>query len=66
MLDLRVDDHPEPLQELRRLYGVAHERYLAFMEAMATRANPGGITDRSWIDQRAREIQERAQAARSI
>ena len=66
MLDLRVDDHPEPLQELRRLYGVAHERYLAFMEAMATRANPGGITDRAWIDQRAREIQERAQAARSI
>jgi hypothetical protein len=36
------------------------------MEAMATRANPGGITDRSWIDQRARELQERAQAARSI
>jgi len=66
MLDLRADDHPEPLQELRRLYGVAHERYLAFMEAMATRANPGGITDRSWIDQRAREFQERAQATGSI
>ena len=59
ILDLRVDDHPEPLDELRRLYGVAHERFLAFMDAMATRANPGGITDRSWIDQRAREYQER-------
>lgn len=59
MLDLRVDDHPEPLDELRRLYGVAHERFLAFMDAMATRANPAGITDRSWIDQRAREYQER-------
>ncbi|RDI61176.1 DUF1028 domain-containing protein [Microvirga subterranea] len=66
VLDLRVDDHPEPLQELRRLYGVAHERFLAFMEAMATRANPGGITDRSWIDQRAREIQEKAQSIGSI
>jgi len=63
ILDLRVDDHPEPLQELRRLYDVAHERFLAFMDAMATRANPAGITDRSWIDKRAREIQERAQAA---
>ncbi|MCG7393712.1 DUF1028 domain-containing protein [Microvirga sp. ACRRW] len=58
MLDLRVDDHPEPLEELRRLYGVAHERFLAFMEAMATRTNPSGITDRAWIDQRTREIQD--------
>jgi uncharacterized Ntn-hydrolase superfamily protein len=57
MLDLRVDDHPEPLDEMRRLYGVAHERFLAFMDAMATRANPGGITDRSWIDEKAREYQ---------
>jgi uncharacterized Ntn-hydrolase superfamily protein len=61
VLDLRVDDHPEPLQEIRRLYGVAHERFLAFMEAMATRRNPGGITDRAWIDERAREFQARAQ-----
>jgi uncharacterized Ntn-hydrolase superfamily protein len=57
MLDLRVDDHPEPLDEMRRLYGVAHERFLAFMDAMATRTNPGGITDRSWIDEKAREYQ---------
>lgn len=60
VLDLRVDDHPEPLHELRRLYDVAHERFLAFMDAMATRANPAGITDRTWIDRRAKEIQERA------
>ncbi len=60
VLDLRVDDHAEPLAELRRLYGVAHERFLALMEAMATRAHPGGITDRAWIDRRAQEIQERA------
>jgi uncharacterized Ntn-hydrolase superfamily protein len=59
VLDLRVDDHPEPLEELRRLYGVAHERFLAFIEAMATRANPAGITDRAWIDQRTREILEK-------
>ena len=60
MLDLRVDDHAKPLAELRRLYGVAHERFLAFMEAMPTRAHPGGITDRAWIDRRAQEIQEGA------
>ena len=60
VLDLRVDDHAEPLAELRRLYGVAHERFLAFMEAMGTRTHPGGIIDRAWIDRRAQEIQERA------
>ena len=59
VLDLRVDDHAEPLAELHRLYGVAHERFLAFVEAMATRTQPGGITDRAWIDRRAQEIQER-------
>jgi uncharacterized Ntn-hydrolase superfamily protein len=63
VLDLRVDDHAEPLEELRRLYGVAHERFLAFIDAMATRANPGGITDRAWIDQKAREYQDRAAKA---
>ncbi len=66
LLDLRVDDNAEPLEELRRLYGVAHERFLAFMDAMATRANPGGITDRSWIDQRAIEYQARLAGSRSI
>jgi uncharacterized Ntn-hydrolase superfamily protein len=57
-LDLRVDDHAEPLRELRRLHGVAHERFVAFVEAMATRANPSGITEKGWLDRRAREIQE--------
>jgi uncharacterized Ntn-hydrolase superfamily protein len=59
VLDLRVDDHAEPLAELRRLYDVAHDRFLAFMDAMATRSNPAGITDREWIDRRAAEIQAR-------
>jgi uncharacterized Ntn-hydrolase superfamily protein len=60
VLDLRVDDHAEPLAELRRLCEVAHERFVAFVEAMPTRADPGGITDRAWIERRAREIRERA------
>jgi uncharacterized Ntn-hydrolase superfamily protein len=60
VLDLRVDDHDEPLRELRRLHGVAHERFIAFVEAMATRQNPAGITDRDWVDRRAQEIQARA------
>ncbi len=66
VLDLRVDDHAEPLLELRRLYGVAHERFMAFMDALATRDNPRGITDGAWIDRRAQEIQENARRAGHI
>lgn len=50
LLDLRVDDHPAPLVELRRLYGVAHERFIPFSGAFATRARPAGIIDRGEID----------------
>jgi uncharacterized Ntn-hydrolase superfamily protein len=49
-LDLRADDHPEPLAELRRLYGVARERFVHFMRFMPTRGNPAGLLDRAVID----------------
>jgi uncharacterized Ntn-hydrolase superfamily protein len=42
-LDLRVDDHPEPLVELRRVYEVAKQIHLPFRAAMPTTANPSGI-----------------------
>jgi uncharacterized Ntn-hydrolase superfamily protein len=50
-LDIRADDHPEPIDELFRLYEVAHQRYLPFSQAFATEANPAGITDRAQIDE---------------
>ena len=50
ILDLRVDDHADPLAELRRLWDVAHERYIPFSGAFATRDNPAGITSRPDID----------------
>jgi uncharacterized Ntn-hydrolase superfamily protein len=49
-LSLRADDHPDPLDELRRLYDVAHERFIHVAEAMPTRDNFSGTTDRSGID----------------
>jgi uncharacterized Ntn-hydrolase superfamily protein len=55
-LDLRVDDHSEPLVELRRLHEVSYERWGAFLEALPTRVAPGGKPDRDWIDNRAAEI----------
>jgi uncharacterized Ntn-hydrolase superfamily protein len=42
-LDLRVDDHPDPLVELRRLYEESKVEYLPFKDKLPTRANPSGI-----------------------
>ncbi len=41
-LDLRVDEHPDPVAELRRIYEVAKWEHLPFVEAMPTRENPKG------------------------
>src|SRR5215831_21415275 len=49
-LDLRVDDHPEPLAELLRLYVKSLERYQPFVACLPSRARPAGITDRSQIE----------------
>lgn len=50
-LDLRVDDHADPLSELRRLMAVADERTKFFYMGLATTENFSGMTDRSPIDQ---------------
>ncbi len=49
-LDLRVDDHPDPLCELERLEHVSRERWVQFRKFLPTRDNPAGITDRAMID----------------
>jgi uncharacterized Ntn-hydrolase superfamily protein len=50
VLDLRVDDHTDPLTELERLEAVSRERWMHFRHYLPTRTNPGGITDRAIID----------------
>jgi uncharacterized Ntn-hydrolase superfamily protein len=49
-LDLRVDDHADPLAELERLEAVSRERWVHFRPFLPTRKNPAGITDREIID----------------
>ncbi|HWX83191.1 MAG TPA: DUF1028 domain-containing protein [Xanthobacteraceae bacterium] len=49
-LDLRVDDHTDPLAELERLEQVSRERWEHFRKFLPTRENPAGITDRAAID----------------
>ena len=49
-LDLRVDDHADPLAELERLEQVSRERWVHFRKFLPTRDNPAGITDRATIE----------------
>src|SRR3989440_6661700 len=49
-LSLRVDDHAEPLAELKRLYEKAHERFIPFARCFASQARPWGVLDRQAIE----------------
>ncbi|MBM3571474.1 MAG: DUF1028 domain-containing protein [Alphaproteobacteria bacterium] len=49
-IDLRVDDHPEPLGELRRLYNVYQADYAVYRPIVPTKSNPVGIIDREQIE----------------
>jgi uncharacterized Ntn-hydrolase superfamily protein len=40
-LDLRVDEHHEPVAELRRVFEVAQRQFVPFVEGMPTRSDPG-------------------------
>jgi uncharacterized Ntn-hydrolase superfamily protein len=50
MLDLRVDDHADPLAELTRLEAVARERFIHYRRFGPTRDNPAGLIDRTELE----------------
>ena len=56
-LDLRVDDHPEPIAELRRLYEVSLERFQPFVACLPSARDPAGIVDRIVIERRIAQFQ---------
>jgi uncharacterized Ntn-hydrolase superfamily protein len=39
--DLRVDEHADPVAELRRVFGVAQQQFAPFVAGMPTREDPG-------------------------
>jgi uncharacterized Ntn-hydrolase superfamily protein len=49
-LDIRADDHPDPLAELRRLHRVSLERFAVFRRFLAGADSPSGVFDRTVID----------------
>jgi uncharacterized Ntn-hydrolase superfamily protein len=50
LLDIRVDDHADPIAELKRLYRTSLERFQPFATCLPSRARPAGITDRAAIE----------------
>jgi uncharacterized Ntn-hydrolase superfamily protein len=56
-LDIRVDDHAEPVAELRRLYTVSLERFQPFIACLPHRNDPVGELDRARIEERIQAFQ---------
>jgi uncharacterized Ntn-hydrolase superfamily protein len=49
-LDIRADDHPDPLAELRRLLAVSQERFALFRRFLPGADSPCGVFDRAVIE----------------
>jgi uncharacterized Ntn-hydrolase superfamily protein len=49
-LDIRADDHPDPLAELRRLHRVSLERFAVFRRFLPGNDSASGTLDRAAID----------------
>ena len=45
LLDLRADDHPDPLVEIARLEEVARQAWVHFRRVLPSADNPNGILD---------------------
>lgn len=50
MLDLRVDDHADPLGELARLEAISRERFIHYRRFTPSRQSPAGLTDREALE----------------
>ena len=62
-LTLRVDDHPEPFVELRRLYDKSLERFLPFTACLPRKSAPAGTTDRAEIEKHIERFQAERRAS---
>ena len=49
-LDIRTDDHPDPLRELRRLHAVSQEKFAVFRRFLPGADSPCGVFDRTVIN----------------
>jgi uncharacterized Ntn-hydrolase superfamily protein len=52
LLDLRADDHPDPLAEIARLEEIARQSWVHFRRVLPSAANPNGVLDGAEIHAR--------------
>ncbi len=57
--DLRADEHPNPVAELRRIYEIARHQLLPFVEGLPTRTNSRGSLSEGFIEMNLRPPPER-------
>jgi uncharacterized Ntn-hydrolase superfamily protein len=65
LIDIRADDHTDPIGELKRLEAVSRGRYIHYRKFMPSKKNPAGVTDRAEIERLIAESMaaEKAEAA---
>ncbi|MFC5500022.1 DUF1028 domain-containing protein [Caenimonas terrae] len=63
-LDIRVDDHVEPIAELQRLYDKSLERFQPFLACLPGRHDATGLTDRAEIEARIAAFHSQPRSAR--
>ena len=64
-IDLRVDEHDDPVRELRRVFEVAKQQYLPFIVGMPTRENPLGALGDDVVEMLLRAPADRPGGSRS-
>jgi uncharacterized Ntn-hydrolase superfamily protein len=50
-IDLRVDDHPDPVAELSRLYKLYHDEFEQVLAGLPSKANPAGEIGQEFLRQ---------------
>jgi uncharacterized Ntn-hydrolase superfamily protein len=50
LFDVRVDDHPDPVAELRRVFDVAEQQFSPFIAGMPTADDPGRVPEPAVMD----------------
>jgi uncharacterized Ntn-hydrolase superfamily protein len=59
LVDIRVDDHADPLAELARLENIHRQRFVHYRRFGPSRENPAGLLDRAKLEEAiARSIEE--------
>lgn len=64
--DLRVDEHEQPIAELRRILSVASKQLMPFLRAMPTREMPGGSLSAELAAYLSKPVAERRDSSHPI